>query len=176
MNASLSPFGYDNDPKTYDEFQQMVSVTTDAKNGASFALGDLYIYGETNFHETYTQAFDDTQVQLVTIQNYARVCRAFPRPRRKYNVSFGHYDTVRTLPPEAQDNLLSRAELKKWNRDDLRKARHDYEGTEKPESIKTTCKVIDLANHLMNDYGLSPDDMIDITAKIVEIAKEGIAA
>jgi hypothetical protein len=174
--AQLSPLGYMQDPTSYDEFAQMVQVTTDAKNGASFALGDLYNFGIENYEQTFAQAFDDTKIQLVTIQNYANVCRKFPRQRRRWNLSFSHYDTVKALDEAVQDKLLSEAELNQWNREDLRKAKQEYDGTPKTESIKGTVRVRDILEFLIQDKGLSEDDIIDFTAKLYEEENEGSAA
>lgn len=177
--SQLTPFGYDSDPKTYDEFQADVAAATDAKNGAAWALGDLYNIGESRWQGTYTNAFDEMKIKYDTLRNYARVCAAFSRTRRvkwAFKLSFGHFDVVRTMAPEDQDVLLDKAVLENLSRDDLRKARHEHEGIEKPESIKTTCKVIDLARHLMEDFGLDENDMIDITAKLHIETKEAEAA
>ena len=169
--TALSPLGYMNDPKTYDEFQQQVSVSTDAKNGACWALGDLYNYGKDHFEETFADAFSDTLVQLVTIQNYASVCRKFPRQRRRkwQTLSFSHYDVVKAMDEAAQDDLLTQAELNQWNRGDLRDAKMSYEGIPKPTSIKGTVKVRDILEFLTKDKGLDGNDIIDFTAKLAEL-------
>ena len=174
--TTLTPFGFDTDPLTYDEFERDTQIATDAKNGVSFALGDLYVIGERDYPDTYAQAFDDKRIQLVTLQNYARVCKAFPRPRRKWNLSFSHYDVVRKLPEHQQEQLLTKAEMNSWNRDDLRKARHELEGKTKPEKVKGTVMVRDILTFLINDKGFSENDIIDFSAKLTEFETESEAA
>lgn len=175
--AKFTPFGYSNDPKTFKEFMSDVETATDAKNGACWALGDLYNLAESRWRDKTDQAFTETKITLETLRNYATVCRVFPRKRRVYDLSFSHYDVVKTMDESAQDKLLSDAVNKHWSRKQLRDARHEYLEIKKQESIKTQCKVIDIVKHLIEDFGLAENDTIDITAKLIsDTETKGLAA
>lgn len=167
----LSPFGYTEDPQNIDEFETLVSTATDAKNGACWALGDLYnLAQEARWRDSSDQFFSETKVTLPTLRNYASVCRHFKRERRVYDLSFGHYDVVKAMNPDEQDDLLLQAVKGDWSRETLRDAWRNYKGVEKQEKIKTTCKVVDLIAVLTSkEFGLSENDTIDITAKLVEL-------
>lgn len=169
--TTLSPFGYTKPPQTKDQFQHAVSTASDAKNGACWALGDLYnLAQEPRWRDTADQFFSETKVTLRTLRNYASVCRSFNRKRRIYDLSFGHYDVVKAMDEAEQDDLLSQAVKGDWSRENLRDAWREYKGVEKKEAIKTTCKVIDLIAVLTSpEFGLSENDTIDITAKLIEL-------
>ena len=163
--ATLSPIGYTETPKTYEQFKSLVKVAQDASNGSCWALGDLYNLGEEMFSDTYAQAFDETKKTIRTIKNYASVARKFSPARRRDSLSFSHHDVVKALDEHEADRLLTIAEAESLNREQLRARVHG----EKDAPIKTTCKVIDLIKHLTQDYGLSEDSVIDISFKIAEL-------
>lgn len=163
--ATLSPVGYTDTPKTYDEFASLVQIAQDASNGSCWALGDLYNLGEEHFSDVYAQAFDETKKTIRTIKNYASVARKFSVSRRRASLSFSHHDVVKALDESKADEWLDKAEAKKYNRNDFREK--VYGEGNKP--TKTQCKVIDLVDHLIKDYGLTEDTIVDISFKIAEL-------
>lgn len=170
--TEFTPFGYSNDPKTFDEFISDVQTATDAKNGACWALGDLYNLAQSRWRDKADQAFSETKVTLQTLRNYASICRKFTRERRIYDLSFGHYDVVKAIDEADQDRLLALAVKNKWTREDLRDKWHEDQNIKKAKAIKTTCKVEDLIAVLTSpEFGLSENDTIDITAKLVEMVQ-----
>lgn len=83
-----------------------------ARNGAQWTAGDLYVYGMDNDEAAFAQALDETTCSLKTVQNYASVCRTFPKPWRIVPLSMSHYAAASALAskqPTAALDLLRRA-------------------------------------------------------------------
>jgi hypothetical protein len=80
------------------------------ERGVQWALGDWYAFGRQRYNDQIElkagQVFGRA---LHTIQNYAAVCHAVPRSRRREDVSFSHHEAVVGLPAEIQEQLLSSA-------------------------------------------------------------------
>jgi len=73
-----------------------------------FCLGDWLNYGEAAYGEKYAQGMAETGLDYGTLRNAAWVTRKVEMSRRR-DISFAHHYEVASLPPDAQQDLLTSA-------------------------------------------------------------------
>lgn len=178
---AINEFGIDinNDP-SYEDFEQAVTTATNASNGACWALGDLYELSRQR--EDYAQAFDECKKSLKTLQNYATVCKTFPKHRRKFSLSFSHYSEVKSIRDDkgnplehVQDQLLRQAVKDGLNREDFRDIVRVAKGTiSERQTVEAQVGVID--SLLQKDYGLPPGTIVKVSFVIEVPTEESEAA
>lgn len=107
---------------SYDEWKRAGYKLWEKRRSIQWAVGDWLCYGEGrgDFGETYTQAIDQTQYSVQTLQNFAWVSGRIEISRRREKLSWSHHEIVAALDPQLQDKLLDLAIQMGWSRDDLR--------------------------------------------------------
>jgi len=90
-------------------------------NLMQLALGQLIVYSESRFGDTYTQWLDATGLAYGTLANAAWVARQVDASCWHENLSFAHHTTVAPLPPEEQDEWLDTAEREELGANELRR-------------------------------------------------------
>jgi hypothetical protein len=73
-------------------------------------IGDWLVYGEDVKYGDLIARVEATGRTYETVRNYMVVCRAFELSRRRYNLSFGHYQAATALPDGEQDEALEYAQ------------------------------------------------------------------
>lgn len=95
------------------------------KNRSAWILGDLWI----DSSDDLLDALDPGMCSLKTVQNYASVCRAFPKAWRKVPLSMSHYQAASALvaasrPTDALRVLevaYNGGHGREWVRDEVRR-------------------------------------------------------
>ena len=89
---------------------------------SAFALGDLLVYSERRWGETYAQLSAITTLSPEYLYNVKYVCEKVPFNRRRENLSFSHHQAVASVKePKHQRAWLFVAESYDLTRDELRK-------------------------------------------------------
>jgi hypothetical protein len=86
-----------------------------------WAVGDWLVWGEDRFPDRYSQAMEVTGLQVETLANYAWVCRAWPRSRRREAVAFGLHADLAALEETEQETWMEQVEREGWTRAELRR-------------------------------------------------------
>jgi len=105
---------------TEQEWTEATEWCKSVEKSVGFWLGDLVIYGEQHFHETYSQILDATGYAEQTINNAMSVAKRIPRARRRPNVPFSHHAEIAPLTDAQQDELLNKCEAEDLTREQLR--------------------------------------------------------
>lgn len=114
------------DPEfSYERFEEIVRMTGIGGDAVRWWLGDILVYGEMRFPQTYAQAIEGARVTERTLSRYRYVCQQIPAGRRRPNLSFSHHAEVASLDPDQQDILLSRAETEDWSSGEIRERAQD---------------------------------------------------
>lgn len=95
------------------------------KNRSCWVLGDLYAYGGDDLLD----ALDPGMCSLKTMQNYASVCKAFPKQWRRVPLSMSHYAAASALvaASRATDALrvleaaYHSGQTREWVRDEVKR-------------------------------------------------------
>jgi|GEM_PF-6761144 len=117
--GQLTPVGAILKPRlTFDQWVRAGEILLLTRDMASWALGDWQIYGQAAFGVRHAQALSDYSRE--TLLDYRRVCKVFPRGRRRPALSFGHHRAVYHLTNAQQEELLDLCEKNRWTRDRLR--------------------------------------------------------
>lgn len=90
-------------------------------DSSAWWLGDWLIYGQQQYPDRYKRAIQETSLDYQTLRNYAWVARQFDWSRRREGLSFQHHAEVASLPQDAQDIWLDKAECGGWSRNELRR-------------------------------------------------------
>ncbi len=98
-----------------------------------FWIGDLLVWGDGCWGETYTDMVAATGYDYNTLANYKWVCSRIDPSRRRPSLGFSHHREVAKLPPDQQEFILARAEEEGWTREKVSHEVHrlEYE-TERP--------------------------------------------
>lgn len=105
---------------TYQQWEALGETLKEVEGAVHWWIGDWVNYGEKHYGETYAQAVEETPFTQGTIQNDAWVARSVETSRRREVLSFAHHQEVAPLPPQAQEDLLDRAEEEGWTRNQMR--------------------------------------------------------
>lgn len=119
----------------------LVAIIVDlfrVEDTVQWAIGDGLIYGADTLGMSVAQisaalAERGIRPALQTLQNYASVARSIPVSRRREGLSFSHHAEVATLPPEAQDELMTMAIEHGWRVRRLRQERYRVQRPESPD-------------------------------------------
>jgi N6-adenosine-specific RNA methylase IME4 len=107
---------------TFDEWAEVGALLGRIGRAHQWWVGDWLNYGERAYGEKYAQAMEATRLEYGTVANAAYVAGRIELSRRRENLSWSHHYEVAALDPPEQDEWLDRAEAKRWNRDEMRRA------------------------------------------------------
>lgn len=99
--------------KGFEFFQKIGSKT-------QWWRGDMLVYGERKYGESYAQAVDIHGKSESRLQTYVYVALKFPIERRRPELSFDHHAEAASLDPRDADALLLRAIRERWTKMDVR--------------------------------------------------------
>lgn len=91
---------------------------------STWLRGDAYALAKELYGDEWFDVVD-FELNLRTLDNYARVCKHFPRERRLKSkfLKFRHYDALKGIKdPALQDYWLKRADKERITSDELREA------------------------------------------------------
>ena len=107
---------------TFEQRQEVGEFIKKSGQSVQFWLGDWLNYGEGRWGEKYSQALDETDYALGTLQNASWVANNISPSRRHEKLSFSHHQNVAHLEPEEQDKWLNKAEEEGWTVFEMRQA------------------------------------------------------
>jgi hypothetical protein len=108
-----------------DEWGKLGELLFRLEGSMQWLIGDWLVYGETLSYGDLKTRVEEMGRDYNTIRNYMVVCRAFELSRRRYNLSFGHYQAAASLESEEQqDEALAYAQQEKMSVAAFRKAIH----------------------------------------------------
>jgi hypothetical protein len=109
-------------------------------------LGDWAGYGTARWGEKYSAAARITGYDPRSLANMAWIAAAFPRSRRRDNLTWSHHATLAALPAQEQDRWLDLATAQRLSvadlRVELRAARsgaRSSHATRRGGAVKVTC-------------------------------------
>jgi len=94
---------------TFEEWQQIGKQLQLMHGSIGFWIGDWLNFGEKKYGETYTQAVEETGLEVQTLMNYKWVAGAIEISRRRDDLSFSCHHEIASAPQEQQDILLEKA-------------------------------------------------------------------
>lgn len=103
----------------YAQYEALMATLCDRRDKIQWLIGDLILYGEKVYGETYSQAEAVTGLAYQTLANYASVCSRIPRSRRRPRVKFSTHALVASLEPNDQKKWLKLADDNHWTRQQL---------------------------------------------------------
>lgn len=104
----------------YDQYEALAAMFGQLHRTSQWLIGDLILYGEKVYGETYAQAEKVTKLAPQTLANYASVCNRIPRSRRRPGVNFSLHAEVASRTPDEQKKWLKLSEENHWTRAQLR--------------------------------------------------------
>ncbi|WP_238697583.1 LmbU family transcriptional regulator [Streptomyces sp. E2N166] len=124
----------------FEEWENAGRQLSGLLNSSSWWLGDWLVYGKAHYADRYERGIRAAGLQYQTLRNYAWVSRRFDLHRRRSALSFQHHAELASLPVEAQETWLDRAERMHWSTKQLRNAiRSEREGASpRPDVAATT--------------------------------------
>jgi hypothetical protein len=111
---------------TRDDWGKIGDLLFKLEGSIQWLIGDWLAYGEELAYGDLISRVESTGRNYDTVRNYMVVCRAFELSRRRYNLSFGHYQSAAALDPENQDRALAYAVENKQSVAAFRKMVHDH--------------------------------------------------
>lgn len=98
---------------SHDDWGKVGELLFKLEGSIQWLIGDWLVYGEKLEYGDLIARVEATGRHYDTVRNYMVVCREFELSRRRYNLSFGHYQAATSLDPETQDEALAYAENNK---------------------------------------------------------------
>ena len=105
-STGLKPIG----TPTFKQWEEVGKFLKKSDKCVQFWIGDWINYGEKNYGEKYTQALEDTNYELHSLENMASVAKGVENSLRREHVSYGVHKEVAYLSPDKQDKILDIAE------------------------------------------------------------------
>ncbi|NIQ88784.1 MAG: DUF1016 domain-containing protein [Deltaproteobacteria bacterium] len=97
------------------ELWQAVGLKLQAmKNAIQWWIGDWLNYGEARWGEMYAQAVEQTSYTEGSLANMKWVASKVQPSQRNEQLSYSHHIAVAPLPPEEQEQLLTKAVEESW--------------------------------------------------------------
>jgi hypothetical protein len=109
-----------------EEWGKLGDLLFRLEGSIQWLIGDWLAYGDNLAYGDLKARVEATGRDYNTVRNYMVVCRAFELSRRRYNLSFGHYQSAAALDPENQDRALAYAVENKQSVAAFRKMVHDH--------------------------------------------------
>jgi hypothetical protein len=108
-----------------EEWGKLGDLLFRLEGSIQWLIGDWLAYGDNLAYGDLKARVEATGRDYNTVRNYMVVCRAFELSRRRYNLSFGHYQAAASLETEEmQDEALAYAQQEKLSVAAFRKAIH----------------------------------------------------
>jgi len=104
----------------YDTYEALAHFFGRVNRASLFWIGDLLLFGERVYGESYAQAAEATGLAPQSLMNTVSVCKQVPKTRRRPNLSLSMHQEVAPLEPAEQKEWLKRAETEGWTRGQLR--------------------------------------------------------
>lgn len=107
-----------------DEWMDVGARVFAMGNGASWAIGDWYLYPErrNEYGEKYAEAILETRRSYSTLRNCVSIAKAFELSRRRDNLGWAHHAAVAALDEPQQEFFLDLAIEHRWTLQELREA------------------------------------------------------
>jgi hypothetical protein len=106
---------------THEDWGKVGELLFKLEGSIQWLIGDWLVYGEDLTYGDLIARVEATGRHYDTVRNYMVVCRAFELSRRRYNLSFGHYQAAASLSDNDQDEALAYAEKNKLSVASFRK-------------------------------------------------------
>lgn len=110
---------------TYEIWMEALLRAVSMRSALTWAIGDLVIYGQAAYGETYAQAEAATGMDYATLKNVAYVARAVPPAERKIELTWRHHYLTASMEAEERQTWLQRAIDERMNTEELRVAIRD---------------------------------------------------
>lgn len=95
----------------FEAFVEAVHVYGSIAADGLWALGDLFVFGERVYGESWAQAIEGMKYEEKTVANAAWVCNTFPPSRRHKELTFSHHHAVAGIQDIGiREEILNRAE------------------------------------------------------------------
>ncbi|WP_312038447.1 LmbU family transcriptional regulator [Streptomyces galbus] len=117
----------------FEEWENAGRQLSGLLNSSSWWLGDWLVYGKAHYADRYERGIRAAGLQYQTLRNYAWVSRRFDLDRRRSALSFQHHAELASLPLDAQETWLDRAERMQWSTKQLRNAIRSERETAAPQ-------------------------------------------
>ncbi|WP_238698285.1 LmbU family transcriptional regulator [Streptomyces sp. E5N91] len=125
----------------FEEWENAGRQLSGLLNSSSWWLGDWLVYGKAHYADRYERGIRAAGLQYQTLRNYAWVSRRFDLGRRRSALSFQHHAELASLPVDAQETWLDRAERNQWSTKQLRNAiRSEREGASPQPDVTATTR------------------------------------
>lgn len=111
-----------NDDLPFERWDEVILSFYRAKQSLPFYIGDGLNWGEAKYGEMYSQAKAATGKAYSTLANYKWIAGEFTPEERHPDLDWDHHRHVATLPKEAQQIWLDRAEEAAWSTRELKRA------------------------------------------------------
>lgn len=98
------------DGVTFEQWSEIGTHLKRIEKATLWWIGDWLNYGERSYGKAYSQALDETDSALSTLQGAKYVAGRIETCRRRQVVSYSIHAEVASLPPEQQDEVLHEAE------------------------------------------------------------------
>lgn len=98
---------------TSEDWGKVGDLLFKLEGSIQWLIGDWFAYGDNLEYGDLKARIEATGRDYDTVRNYMFVCRAFELSRRRYSLSFGHYQAAAPLPESDQDQALDYAEKNK---------------------------------------------------------------
>lgn len=122
---------------TFEQWEEVGKFIKKSGQSVQFWLGDWLNYGESEWGEKYSQALEETDYALGTLQNSAWVAGRVSR--RHENLSFGHHQNVAHLEPVEQEKWLKKAEDEGLTVHEMRKLMKGNKVDKKKHTVCPNC-------------------------------------
>jgi hypothetical protein len=99
-------------PDPRERWEERLREAARKSDASQWEIGDAIREADEAWGDTYTLAEQITGKEYKTLRNYATVCRAFDKSRRRDNLTFGHHAAVAGRKEDDQDKWLDLATKK----------------------------------------------------------------
>jgi hypothetical protein len=93
----------------FDQWASGVYMIDTVQRGAPWWLGDMLLYGEQEYGESYAQVMEHTEMSYSTLTTYKSVAKAFPPHERRQGVDWSKHEAcaaLMRLAPDVAGKLL----------------------------------------------------------------------
>lgn len=116
---------------TFDQAMALATMAGEVKRRSSWIIGDLLVYSELRWSDTWPQIAHATGLAESTLENLASISRKIPPERRRPELGHSLHADVAPLPPREQERWLAKAEKHGWGKQDLREHLRAAKGDER---------------------------------------------
>jgi N6-adenosine-specific RNA methylase IME4 len=107
---------------SYENWQGIGESLQGVERSLMWWIGDWLRYGERRYGKKYTDAIEATGKDYETVRAAKWVAERFPETvRRRTLLSWSHHKEVAALEENAADQILEKAEVEGWSRNELRR-------------------------------------------------------